>query len=134
MYAVRFGLVQRLKFYELDELTEIVLRTAKLLNCAIDSEAAIEIARRARGTPRIANRLIRRVRDFAQVKNEPEISQPIAALALDRYNVDRFGLDWTDRLILNTTIDNFNGGPVGLETHRLCRISRRRDRCCYWGR
>ncbi len=112
----RFGLVQRLKFYELDELTEIVLRTAKLLNCAIESEAAIEIARRARGTPRIANRLIRRVRDFAQVKNEPEISQPVAALALDRYNVDRFGLDWTDRLILNTTIDNFNGGPVGLET------------------
>lgn len=112
----RFGLVQRLRFYELDELTEIVLRSAKVLNCQIDRSAAIEIARRGRGTPRIANRLLRRVRDYAQVKGESQIEQNLAATALDKYNIDRFGLDWMDRLILNTTIDNFNGGPVGLET------------------
>ncbi|MGF1488695.1 MAG: Holliday junction branch migration DNA helicase RuvB [Prochloraceae cyanobacterium] len=112
----RFGLIQRLRFYELDELTQIVLRTAKLLSCEIDLDAAVEIARRGRGTPRIANRLIKRVRDYAQVTNQPQITQILAAEALDKYQVDRFGLDWTDRLILGTLIDNFHGGPVGIET------------------
>ncbi len=112
----RFGLIQRLRFYELDELTEIVLRTAKLLNCEISDDGAIEIARRGRGTPRIANRLVRRVRDYIQVKQFSQITESLAAEAMDTYSIDRFGLDWTDRLILNTMIDNFNGGPVGLET------------------
>ena len=112
----RFGLIQRLRFYEIDELTEIVLRTAKLLKYPIEPDAAEEIARRGRGTPRIANRLVRRVRDYVQVQKEPVITQSNAAIALDKYNVDRFGLDWTDRLILSTLIDNFHGGPVGLET------------------
>lgn len=112
----RFGLVQRLRFYELDELSAIVTRTAKVLNCAIEDLATVEIGQRGRGTPRIANRLLRRVRDYAQVHSQSIVTRDLAASAMDKYNVDRFGLDWTDRLILKTLIDNFNGGPVGLET------------------
>ena len=112
----RFGLIQRLRFYELDELTQIVLRTAKLLTTAVTSEGAIEIARRARGTPRVANRLLKRVRDYVQVKELGTIDQSIAAEALERFNVDPCGLDWTDRRLLTVMIEQFGGGPVGLET------------------
>jgi Holliday junction DNA helicase RuvB len=112
----RFGLIQRLRFYELDELTEIVLRTAKLLEVAIASDGAEEIARRSRGTPRIANRLLKRVRDYVQVKGSGEINQFIAADALEKYSIDPRGLDWTDRRLLTVMIDHFNGGPVGLDT------------------
>ncbi len=112
----RFGLIQRLRFYELDELTQIVLRTAKLLATAVTPEGATEIARRARGTPRVANRLLKRVRDYVQVKEMGTIDQPIAAEALERFNVDPCGLDWTDRRLLTVMIEHFGGGPVGLET------------------
>jgi Holliday junction DNA helicase RuvB len=112
----RFGLIQRLRFYELDELTQIVLRTAKLLSMAISPDGAEEIARRSRGTPRIANRLLKRVRDYVQVKGGGEINQPIAAESLEKYNIDPRGLDWTDRRLLTVMIDHFNGGPVGLDT------------------
>jgi Holliday junction DNA helicase RuvB len=112
----RFGLIQRLKFYEIDELTQIVLRSAEILNLEITTDGAIEIARRSRGTPRISNRLLRRVRDYAQVKGSDTcINQAIANDALNLHNVDPLGLDWTDRLVLSTMIENFNGGPVGLE-------------------
>ena len=112
----RFGLIQRLRFYELDELTQIVLRTAKLLTTTVTAEGAIEIARRARGTPRVANRLLKRVRDYVQVKELGTIDQAIAAEALERFNVDPCGLDWTDRRLLTVMIEQFGGGPVGLET------------------
>ncbi|MGK7904978.1 MAG: Holliday junction branch migration DNA helicase RuvB [Hormoscilla sp.] len=112
----RFGLLHRLRFYDLDELTQIVLRTANILQAGITPEGATEIARRARGTPRIANRLLRRVRDYVQVKASLPITRELAAEALEMYNVDSCGLDWTDRLILTTMIENFHGGPVGLET------------------
>jgi len=112
----RFGLVQRLRFYELDELTQIVLRTAAILTTTITPEGAAEIARRARGTPRIANRLLRRVRDYVQVKAVGSITEPIAAEALELFNVDPCGLDWTDRRLLTVMIEHFNGGPVGLDT------------------
>ncbi len=112
----RFGLVQRLRFYELDELTQIILRSAGLLHTAISAPGAEEIARRSRGTPRIANRLLRRVRDYIEVKNHPKIEQEIAAEALSLFNVDPCGLDWTDRRMLTVMIERFNGGPVGLET------------------
>lgn len=111
----RFGLIQRLQFYQVDELTEIILRSAKILNVEIDVLGAEEIARRSRGTPRIANRLLRRVRDYAQVNQETIITESLAQEALDIHNVDRLGLDWTDRLVLSTLIDQFQGGPVGLE-------------------
>jgi Holliday junction DNA helicase RuvB len=111
----RFGLIQRLRFYQVDELMLIVLRTAKILKVEITETGAEEIARRARGTPRIANRLLRRVRDFAQVKQLGLITEEIAADALDTLNVDSMGLDWTDRLVLTTIIEQFKGGPVGLE-------------------
>ncbi len=111
----RFGLIQRLRFYELDELTLIVQRTAKILKVAITETGAEEIARRSRGTPRIANRLLKRVRDYAQVKKIATINQSVAESALDIFKVDKRGLDWTDRLVLNTTIEHFGGGPVGLE-------------------
>ncbi|MDJ0511413.1 MAG: Holliday junction branch migration DNA helicase RuvB [Crocosphaera sp.] len=111
----RFGLIQRLKFYQPEELALIILRTAKLLNTAITQEGAREIARRSRGTPRIANRLLKRVRDYIQVKQLDTITDELASKALDIYQVDPQGLDWTDRLILETMINQFNGGPVGLE-------------------
>ncbi|WP_310489714.1 Holliday junction branch migration DNA helicase RuvB [Chamaesiphon sp. VAR_69_metabat_338] len=111
----RFGLVQKLRFYEVDELTLIVQRTADILQTAITLEGAAEIARRSRGTPRIANRLLKRVRDYAQVKNHTEIDGEIASAAMEIYNVDPLGLDWVDRLLLTTMAEQFNGGPVGLE-------------------
>jgi holliday junction DNA helicase RuvB len=112
----RFGLIQRLRFYELDELTQIVLRSSGLLNTAITEAGAEEIARRSRGTPRIANRLLRRVRDYIEVKQHAKVEQAIAAEALSLFNVDPCGLDWTDRRMLTVMIERFNGGPVGLET------------------
>jgi Holliday junction DNA helicase RuvB len=111
----RFGMIHKLRFYEVDELTEIVRRTANLLQVDVTTPGAEEIARRSRGTPRIANRLLKRVRDYAQVKAHPQIDAEIAATALEIYNVDPRGLDWTDRLLLTTMVEQFNGGPVGLE-------------------
>jgi Holliday junction DNA helicase RuvB len=113
----RFGIVQRLRFYELDELMPIVLRTADILSTAITPDGAMEIARRARGTPRIANRLLRRVRDYVAVKaGGATITETIAAEALELFNVDPCGLDWTDRRLLTVMIENFGGRPVGLDT------------------
>lgn len=113
----RFGLVQRLRFYTVEELTEIVQRTATILTTAVTPEGAAEIARRARGTPRIANRLLRRVRDYLEVKaSGSEVTEAIAAEALELFNVDPCGLDWTDRRLLSMMIENFGGGPVGLDT------------------
>ena len=111
----RFGLIQRLRFYEPDELVLIVKRTANILKTVITEEGAAEIARRSRGTPRIANRLLKRVRDYIQVKQAESITQQLAAEAMDIFNIDACGLDWTDRLVLGTIIEQFNGGPVGLE-------------------
>ncbi len=112
----RFGLIQRLRFYEVEELVDIVLRTASVLNTAVTPSGASEIARRARGTPRIANRLLKRVRDYAEVKQVGEITESVAAEALELLNVDRLGLDWTDRRLLSALIEQFQGGPVGVET------------------
>ncbi|MBC1223902.1 Holliday junction branch migration DNA helicase RuvB [Nostoc sp. UCD121] len=112
----RFGLIQKLRFYEVDELTQIVLRTAQLLKTPITEDGATEIARRSRGTPRIANRLLKRVRDYAEVKISGEINEIIASEALQLFQVDPCGLDWTDRQMLSVIIEQFNGGPVGLET------------------
>jgi Holliday junction DNA helicase RuvB len=111
----RFGIIQRLRFYELDELTLIVKRTAAIIDIEISEAGATEIARRSRGTPRIANRLLRRVRDYVQVQQGELITEELAAEAMDIFDVDSHGLDWTDRLVLRTIIDQFNGGPVGLE-------------------
>ncbi|MEY3223627.1 MAG: hypothetical protein RLZZ203_2483, partial [Cyanobacteriota bacterium] len=112
----RFGLIQKLRFYEVEELTQIVIRTAELLQTSIKSDGAAEIARRSRGTPRIANRLLKRVRDYAEVKSFSEINETVAAESLTLFQVDPCGLDWTDRKMLSVIIENFNGGPVGLET------------------
>ncbi|MCF7987630.1 MAG: Holliday junction branch migration DNA helicase RuvB [Methylovulum sp.] len=112
----RFGIVQRLEFYTIDELCSIVLRSAKMLGIGIESQGAIEIAKRARGTPRIANRLLRRVRDFAEVKGDGVISENIAMQALDMLQVDSNGFDALDRKLLLAMIENFGGGPVGLDT------------------
>ena len=112
----RFGVVQRLEFYEQDELQEIVLRSAKVLGVEIDAAGAAEIARRSRGTPRLANRLLRRVRDFAEVKYSGAVTEAVARNALNLLDVDTCGLDAGDRTILNLIIDMFHGGPVGLDT------------------
>lgn len=112
----RFGVVQRLEFYERDELQEIVLRSAKVLGVTIDAAGASELARRSRGTPRLANRLLRRVRDFAEVKYGGKITEEVARDALNLLDVDSCGLDAGDRTILNLMIDMFHGGPVGLDT------------------
>lgn len=112
----RFGVVHHLEFYTEDELQTIVQRSAEVLNVEIEPQGALEIARRSRGTPRLANRLLKRVRDFAQVKYDGRITAKIADFALDLLEVDRYGLDQTDRLILNTMIEKFAGGPVGLDT------------------
>ena len=111
----RFGIVQRLRFYDVAELTKIISRSAGVLDVEVDTAGAEEIARRSRGTPRVANRLLKRVRDFTQVKALGTITQTVAAQALELFNVDRLGLDWADRLILQTAIEQFDGGPVGLE-------------------
>ena len=112
----RFGVVNRLEFYNVTELMEIILRSANVLGVSIDDEGALEIAKRSRGTPRLANRLLKRVRDFAQVEHDGKIDYNIAKTALDRLEVDSFGLDNTDRNILETMIHKFSGGPVGLDT------------------
>jgi len=111
----RFGIVQRLEFYKVEDLANIVARSAHYLNLTLDHESATEIARRSRGTPRIANRLLRRVRDYAQVKNEGEVNPQVAAAALDMVNVDREGFDFMDQKLLTAIIEKFMGGPVGLD-------------------
>ena len=112
----RFGVVQRLEFYSPEELCVIVKRSAKVLGVAIEEGGAWEIARRSRGTPRLANRLLKRVRDFAQVKYDGVITKEVADFALDILDVDKLGLDNNDRTLLLTLIQKFSGGPVGLET------------------
>ncbi len=112
----RFGIVQRLEFYNLEELTHIVSRSANILNVSIDAKGAQEIATRSRGTPRIANRLLRRVRDYAEVKGDGGITEDIANKALDMLNVDEHGFDAMDRKLLLTIIQKFDGGPVGAES------------------
>ncbi len=112
----RFGIVQRLEFYQVAELTQIVERSATILQVAIDEAAAKEVARRSRGTPRIANRLLRRVRDYAQVKGNGTITQPLVQRALDLLDVDDQGFDMMDRKLLLALIDRFSGGPVGVDS------------------
>ncbi len=112
----RFGVVHHLEFYTPEELKTIILHSAAKLSVAIDEEGAYELARRSRGTPRLANRLLKRVRDFAQVKYEGHITREVAAFALDLLEVDKYGLDQNDRNILMTIIEKFQGGPVGLDT------------------
>ena len=112
----RFGIKSHLEYYDADTLGKIVRRSARLLNIPIDSHAADEIARRSRGTPRIANALLRRVRDFAQVKGDGTVNLEITKYALEALNIDTFGLDEMDNKLLTTIIDKFKGGPVGLNT------------------
>jgi len=112
----RFGIINHLELYSIGDLEKIIFRSAGVLNVKIDSDGAKEIACRSRGTPRIANRLLKRVRDFAQVKNNGIINRLIAEEALDRLEIDKIGLDLIDRKILDTIIKKFNGGPVGLDT------------------
>lgn len=112
----RFGVVNRLEFYTTDELLQIIKGSAGKLNVEIDDEGARELARRSRGTPRLANRLLKRVRDFAQIKYDGKITREVTDFALDLLEVDKLGLDNTDRQIIMTLINNFNGGPVGLDT------------------
>ena len=112
----RFGIVQRLEFYSTADLTTIVMRAAKILDVTIDPEGAKEIARRARGTPRIANRLLRRARDFAEVKADGQLTENVAARALDMLNVDVNGFDMMDRKLLLAVIQKFDGGPVGVDS------------------
>ncbi|HHU70839.1 MAG TPA: Holliday junction branch migration DNA helicase RuvB [Clostridiales bacterium] len=111
----RFGVVSHLEFYSVDELKKIIIRSAKVFSVEIDNKGAEELARRSRGTPRLANRLLKRVRDFAQVKYDGKITAEVAAFALDLLEVDRLGLDQIDREILAVMIERFNGGPVGIE-------------------
>jgi len=112
----RFGMVERLNFYPAEDLERIVTRSAALLQVPTDAEGGLEIAKRSRGTPRVANRLLRRVRDYAQVRADGKITGPVAREALARLNVDEFGLDDMDARILTTLIEKFSGGPVGLNT------------------
>ena len=112
----RFGIVERLGYYPADELEQIVTRSAGILAVPMDGEGGVEIARRSRGTPRVANRLLRRVRDYAEVKADGRITADVASAALARLNVDEFGLDDMDARILTTIIQKFGGGPVGLGT------------------
>ncbi|MCI9102743.1 MAG: Holliday junction branch migration DNA helicase RuvB [Lachnospiraceae bacterium] len=112
----RFGVVQRLEFYAPNELQTIIIRSAKVLKVEIEDKGAEELAKRSRGTPRLANRLLRRVRDFAQVKYDGVITKEVAEFALDILDVDKLGLDQNDRNILTVMIEKFSGGPVGLDT------------------
>lgn len=112
----RFGVVHRLEYYTEEELQTIITRSAKVLDVDIDENGALEMAKRSRGTPRLANRLLKRVRDFAQVKYDGVISEEVANYALDLLDVDKYGLDHSDRTILLTIIEKFQGGPVGLDT------------------
>ena len=112
----RFGVIQHLEFYSIEELVLIIQHSAKILEVEIDEKGALELARRSRGTPRLANRILKRVRDFAQVRFDGRITEEVANTALDLLDVDKLGLDQTDRSILYTMIEKFNGGPVGLDT------------------
>ena len=112
----RFGVVNRMEFYTPEELADIVEHSARILDVEIDEEGAMELARRSRGTPRLANRLLKRVRDFAQIKYDGKIDKKVTDFALDLLEVDKLGLDNTDRQIIETMIHHFGGGPVGLET------------------
>ena len=112
----RFGVIHRLEFYTVDELRKIVIHSARILDVEIDEGGAGELARRSRGTPRLANRLLKRVRDFAQVRFDGVITKDVANQALDLLDVDKEGLDQTDRDLLLTVIEKFGGGPVGLDT------------------
>ena len=112
----RFGVIHRLEFYTVEELKRIIARSAKVLDVGIDDAGATALARRSRGTPRLANRLLKRVRDFAQVKYDGYITEDVANYALDLLDVDKCGLDQTDRNLLMTIIERFDGGPVGLDT------------------
>lgn len=111
----RFGIISKLNYYTIEELTQIVERTSKVLNAPIEHDAAMELARRSRGTPRIANRLFKRVRDYALVMGDGVINLKIASFALDKLKVDSMGLDDTDYHLLKSIIEKFNGGPVGIE-------------------
>ena len=112
----RFGVIHRLEFYEVEELKVIIQHSARILDVEIEEKGALELAKRSRGTPRLANRILKRVRDFAQVKYDGVITQEVATIALDLMDVDKMGLDHEDRSILCTMIDKFKGGPVGLDT------------------
>lgn len=112
----RFGVIHRLEFYTVEELKKIIARSAKVLDVGIDDAGATALARRSRGTPRLANRLLKRVRDFAQVKYDGYVTEDVANYALDLLDVDKCGLDQTDRNLLMTIIERFDGGPVGLDT------------------
>ena len=112
----RFGMIQHLEFYTVEELKQIIIQSAKLLNVPIEEKGALELARRSRGTPRLANRILKRVRDFAQVRYDGIITEEVAVSVLDLMEMDKLGLDHIDRNILNTMIHKFSGGPVGLDT------------------
>ena len=112
----RFGVIHRLEFYSVEELCQIIMHSARVLHVEIEKKGAMELARRSRGTPRIANRILKRVRDFAQVRYDGIITEKVADTALDLLDVDRLGLDYVDRNILVTMIEKFAGGPVGLDT------------------
>lgn len=112
----RFGMIHHLEFYSVEELKLIIRHSAKVLGVEIDNKGAVELARRSRGTPRLANRILKRVRDFAQVRYDGRITEEVAREALDLMDVDKLGLDHIDRNILNTMIEKFQGGPVGLDT------------------
>ena len=112
----RFGVVNRLEYYTLSELKTIIVRSAKVLGVKIEEDAALEMAKRSRGTPRLANRLLKRVRDFAEVKYDGKVTKEVATEVLAQLNIDGYGLDHIDRQILTTMIEKFGGGPVGLET------------------
>ena len=112
----RFGIIERLEFYNAPQLRTIILNSAKILNVTVDDEAALEMAKRSRGTPRLANRILKRVRDYAEVRHDGIITLDIAKTALDMMNVDKAGLDYTDQKMLRTLITGFGGGPVGLDT------------------
>lgn len=122
----RFGIIQRLEFYTAEQLCEIVIRSARILGCTIVQQGAFEIARRSRGTPRIANRLLRRVRDFSEVKHDGSITLEIAEKALDMLSIDNNGFDHMDRKLLLTMIEKFGGGPVGVDSLAAA-ISEERD-------
>lgn len=121
----RFGVHSRLEFYEVDDLLAIITRSASILGIAIEGDGARELARRSRGTPRIANRLLRRVRDFAQIKGHGSIDHAIARYALEQLEVDEAGLDYLDRKVLLAIIEKFSGGPVGLDTLAACTAEER---------
>ena len=112
----RFGMIHHLEFYSVEELQHIIMHSARILDVEIDRNGALEMARRSRGTPRLANRILKRVRDFAQVKYDGVITEEVARVALDLMDVDKLGLDHIDRNLLLTMIQKFDGGPVGLDT------------------